>query len=220
MPSNSEAPRRRTLSRGKIFASALRLVDEHGTGALNMRRIADDLGVRPSALYRHVSGKDEILAGIRLLIGEKITMARFGSRPWDEELLVLGRRYRDAFAEHPNAVPLLATTPFASESSIIMFYDEVLRLLMREGWSGAEALDILTAFDSFLLGSALDFAAEAEVLDPRGESRATVFRGAFEERQARNAGAGRRAADSAFDAGLEIFIDGLRAALERRGTAG
>jgi AcrR family transcriptional regulator len=58
-----EAPSRRSrgLSRERIVAAAIELVDADGLGALSMARLAERLGCGTMSLYRHVSTKDELL---------------------------------------------------------------------------------------------------------------------------------------------------------------
>lgn len=62
------APSRRgpraTLSVDRIVEAAIELADAEGIGAVSMSRLGKALGVTPMALYRHISGKDELLARI------------------------------------------------------------------------------------------------------------------------------------------------------------
>lgn len=208
---NQKPKQKRTLTRDKIFRAAFDLLDKKGAESLSMRGIAEKLGVRQSALYRHISGREEILVGIRELIGEEILGPNFEYGTWDESLRNLGRGYRDAFAAHPEAVPLLATTPMVAAKEVISIYDNFLRILTEEGWSYAEALDIMNAYDSFLLGSALDLASGQEILDPGEDQEADYFQTAFAARKNRNSGLGISGAESAFELGIEIFINGLKA---------
>jgi AcrR family transcriptional regulator len=59
------APRRRgpkpALSTARIVQAALELADTEGLAAVSMARIAEAVGYTPMALYRHVSGKEELL---------------------------------------------------------------------------------------------------------------------------------------------------------------
>ena len=59
------APRRRgpkpALSAAQIVQAALELADAEGLAAVSMARIAEAVGYTPMALYRHVSGKEELL---------------------------------------------------------------------------------------------------------------------------------------------------------------
>jgi AcrR family transcriptional regulator len=62
---------RAPLSRERILLAAVALADEGGIESLSMRRLAQELGVVPMALYKHVANKDELLDGlIDVVVGE------------------------------------------------------------------------------------------------------------------------------------------------------
>jgi AcrR family transcriptional regulator len=66
-----EARSREPLSRERILETAVALADEGGVDLISMRRIAQELGVVPMALYKHVANKDELLDGmIDVVVGE------------------------------------------------------------------------------------------------------------------------------------------------------
>src|SRR4029453_12424425 len=68
---DATAQPRPPLSRERVLAAAVALADARGLGELSMRKLADELGVVPMALYKHVAGKDELLDGmVDLVIGE------------------------------------------------------------------------------------------------------------------------------------------------------
>jgi len=58
-----QPPTRRTrgLSRERIVAAAIEMVEAEGLGALSMARLAERLGCGTMSLYRHVTNKDELL---------------------------------------------------------------------------------------------------------------------------------------------------------------
>src|SRR3954469_11882008 len=56
-------PRER-LNRDRVLQAAVALADRSGIDALSMRGLAQDLGVVPMALYKHVADKDELLDGM------------------------------------------------------------------------------------------------------------------------------------------------------------
>ena len=58
------APRARTLTRERIFAAALALVDEAGLAALSLRALGKRLGVSQTAFYRYVPDKAALLEGV------------------------------------------------------------------------------------------------------------------------------------------------------------
>jgi AcrR family transcriptional regulator len=63
-------PRER-LNRERVLHAAVALADRSGIEALSMRALAQDLGVVPMALYKHVKDKDELLDGVvDVVLGE------------------------------------------------------------------------------------------------------------------------------------------------------
>lgn len=204
-------PAKGVLSRAIIFEAALKLLDERGTHGSGMREIARELGVQPSALYNHVSGHDDVIAGVRELIGERIDHSELGKPPWDEALSAWAVSYRDAFAAHPPTIALLAVTPVLPDSAISLMYEEVLAMLVQAGWPESEVLSVMVAIESFVLGSALDAVADDDILHPGDREDLPTYRAAYGAR-ARVLG-DRRPADVAFELGLEVMISGLRARL-------
>ncbi|MGB7962047.1 MAG: TetR family transcriptional regulator [Propionicimonas sp.] len=62
---------RTPLSRDRVLAAAMKLVDAEGIPALTMRRLAADLGVEAMSLYHHVPGKERLLDGLtEAVLGE------------------------------------------------------------------------------------------------------------------------------------------------------
>ncbi|MFG2449500.1 TetR/AcrR family transcriptional regulator [Streptomyces sp. NPDC048512] len=126
------------LSRDRVLASALDVVDRDGLSGLSMRKLGAELGVEAMALYRYASGKDALLDGLveafcLELETELATEGEDGRAPVDREsrlhaptgehtsplrreaddwVQALHRMARAAYRvalRHPNVVPLLAT---------------------------------------------------------------------------------------------------------------
>lgn len=71
MTQQLEATRRMPLNRERVLRAAVALADDAGFESLSMRRLAEELGVVPMALYKHVANKEELLDGmVASLIGE------------------------------------------------------------------------------------------------------------------------------------------------------
>ncbi|WP_445238415.1 TetR/AcrR family transcriptional regulator [Leucobacter sp. USCH14] len=208
-------PSEQVLSRVRIVETALDLLDEHGEG-FGMRDLARELGVRPSALYNHVESKEDVFRGIREVIAGRVSTRELDHEPWDVALAAWARSYRDAFAAHPPSIALLAVMPFDPSSDVFASYDRILGLLISEGWSRAAALNILVAFESFILGSALDAAAAPDMMHARDRDDVPTFTAAYEDRERRGADTGVGPADQAFAAGLELLLGGLRAEQRER----
>ncbi|MFQ6326780.1 TetR/AcrR family transcriptional regulator [Nocardia sp. CWNU-33] len=63
--------RRTPLSRDRVLRAAVALADDVGIDSLSMRTLAQELGVVPMALYKHVSNKEELLGGmVDVIVGE------------------------------------------------------------------------------------------------------------------------------------------------------
>ncbi|MEV8337597.1 TetR/AcrR family transcriptional regulator C-terminal domain-containing protein [Leucobacter sp. NPDC077196] len=208
-------PSTQVLSRVRIVETALDLLDEHGEG-FGMRDLARELGVRPSALYNHVENKEDVFRGIREVIAGRVSQRELECEPWDIALAAWARSYRDAFAAHPPTIALLAVMPFDPSSEVFPSYERILALLIGEGWNRADALNILVALESFILGSALDAAAAPDMLHAGDRDDVPQFAAAYEERQRRTADTGSGPADQAFATGLDLMLLGLRAQQRER----
>ncbi|KQS66424.1 TetR family transcriptional regulator [Modestobacter sp. Leaf380] len=58
------------MNRGRVLVAAVALADETGLAGLSMRRLAQELGVVPMALYKHVADKEALLDGMVDLVIE------------------------------------------------------------------------------------------------------------------------------------------------------
>lgn len=59
------------LNRERVLRAAVALADESGIESLSMRRLAQELGVVPMALYKHVANKEQLLDGmVDAVVGE------------------------------------------------------------------------------------------------------------------------------------------------------
>src|SRR4029078_513433 len=97
--------RRKPLSRDRILAAALELVDEQGIEALSMRKLGAALGVEAMSLYNHVANKDDVLDGVLDHVLGEVPLPH-PPRAWDDQLWVLGRGFRDAGLAHPGVLPM------------------------------------------------------------------------------------------------------------------
>lgn len=197
-------PHTAVLSADRIAREALALIDAEGADAFSLPRLAARLGTKAPSLYNHVDGRATIVEGVRRLIVEEMDTSAFTDRPWEEALLAFARSYRDAFARHPNAIKLLATTTISSPAVLTM-YETVLAALTRGGWPPDRLLSVLTSVESFLLGSALDLVAPPLMIDPAGRAHEVPVLAAAlalgPDKTTR--------ADDAFTTGLDALIRGL-----------
>src|ERR1700752_215749 len=99
----SARPQRRPaapLSLDAIVTAATRITEEDGFGAISMRRIADDLGVSPMALYKHVANKHDLLDLIaNECLADLDTAADIDA--WQDRLKRIFRSFHELMAAHP-----------------------------------------------------------------------------------------------------------------------
>src|SRR6201987_3262599 len=68
---NRSTSNRTPLSRARVLQAAVALADEAGLQGFSMRGLAQELGVVPMALYKHVANKEELLDGmVDIVVGE------------------------------------------------------------------------------------------------------------------------------------------------------
>ncbi|MEU3571414.1 TetR/AcrR family transcriptional regulator [Kitasatospora sp. NPDC036755] len=216
-------PRTPLLSRERIVAAALRLIDDEGLDALSTRRLATELSVSGPSLYNHFATKDELLDAVVDSVMGEVDLSMFGTSgssgttgvpgvpgepgraAWPEALRDWARSYRAALAAHPNIVPVLAQGP-GRRPNALRLADAVFGHLVDSGWPRGQATRIGALMRYFVTGSALasfaaGFPADAEVYDAAdyphlGEAhRLAGHRGAVDE--------------GAFETGLEALLDGL-----------
>lgn len=201
-------PSRPILSRELIARTALAMVDRHGVEGASMRRVAQKLSVNPASLYNHVPDRAAMIEDIRALVSAKINSTPLRELPWEEGLFAWARSYRQAFARHPRAVPLLMTMR-ASAPVLLAEYEDFVVAAEAVGWPGAEVLPLLTAFESFILGSVLDMSGPAIVFDPTGQEdrfpRLTAAYSAVLEQNSEDPMATR-----AFERGLAMLVASAR----------
>lgn len=94
------------LGQDIIVATALELLREQGLDRLNMRALAQRLGVQASALYWHVGGKDELIALMGIEFYRRAYAAAVGATDWRGWLRALGQEFRVALLACPDSARL------------------------------------------------------------------------------------------------------------------
>jgi AcrR family transcriptional regulator len=91
---------RTPLSREAVVEAALRVLDREGLDATTMRRVAEELGTAPSALYWHVRNKDELLQFVLDRVVGEIELPPLDPEHWQEQLKAMGREMRRVLTAH------------------------------------------------------------------------------------------------------------------------
>jgi AcrR family transcriptional regulator len=128
------------LNRAAIVERALTVMDDEGSDAITIRRIAQEFGVTPMALYWHVANKDELLAamGDALLAGVELP-SPVGS--WSVQLRAVVETLIASLAEHPAAAELVFPRILATGPGLEIT-EFTLALLEDAGFSRQQAADL------------------------------------------------------------------------------
>ncbi|MET9516842.1 TetR/AcrR family transcriptional regulator C-terminal domain-containing protein [Streptomyces sp. NPDC002994] len=174
------------LSRERVLATALDVVDRDGLSGLSMRKLGAELGVEAMALYRYAPSKDALLDGLveefyRELDQDLAAGPRTAPSPaqdWRAELHHVALTTHGVALRHPHVVPLLATrllsTPLARRPLPVLRSDErVLALLHDAGLDNPSAVRIHRAFTAWLLGFLL---TELRAMDDQPDEPEPAFR--------------------------------------------
>jgi TetR/AcrR family transcriptional regulator, tetracycline repressor protein len=106
---NTQAPEveRTRLSKQAVVDRGLALADADGLDKLTIRRLAQDLGVTPMALYWHFRSKEDLLTGLADQLWGEIDVNVDPSKPWSEQLRGLMESLIAVLRAHPSASQLL-----------------------------------------------------------------------------------------------------------------
>jgi AcrR family transcriptional regulator len=214
--------RRTPLNRTRVLEAAVALADETGLDAFSMRRLAQELGVVPMALYKHVANKDELIDGMVDVVWGEIDDPS-ADLDWRSALRRRALSVREALIRHPWAIGLMEIRRPGPAN--LRHHDAVLGCLRGAGFPFATAVHAYSVQDAYIYG----FALQEKTLG-------------FETPQDAGKAAQRRAAgNAAFDAyphlaeivmklpetgydpalefewGLDLILDGLERLLLGRG---
>jgi AcrR family transcriptional regulator len=141
---------REPLTKERILRSAVALADEGGVESLSMRRIAQELGVVPMALYKHVASKDEMLDGmVDVVVGE--IDPPLEDADWKTAIRERVLSARRALLRHPWASRVIESRT-APTPTLIAYMDSMIGILRRGGFSIDLTHHAMHAMGSRLLG--------------------------------------------------------------------
>jgi len=128
------------LSRAAIVERALTVMDDDGPDAVTIRRIAQEFGVTPMALYWHVANKDELLAAMGdALLADVAPPPATGA--WHVQLRGVVDNLIASLSQHPAAAGLVFPRILATESGL-RITEFTLALLEDAGFARKQAADL------------------------------------------------------------------------------
>ncbi|MCU7723122.1 TetR family transcriptional regulator [Actinoplanes sp. KI2] len=127
------------LSKATVAERALRLGDEEGLEAVTIRRLAQELGVTPMALYWHFKNKDELMVGIVDHALSTVRADREAADPWQKQLRAMVEALIRAMREHPALADLMHNVAKEDGESFTRASNDALVLLTTGGFDVEEA---------------------------------------------------------------------------------
>jgi AcrR family transcriptional regulator len=142
---------RKPLSRTRVLQAAVALADEAGLGAFSMRGLAQDLGVVPMALYKHVAHKEELLDGMVDIVFGEIELP--AGEDWRAAMRRRALSTREALARHSWAIGMMESrTPGPAN---LRYHNAVMGCLREAGFSFEMAIHAYSLQDAYIYGFAL-----------------------------------------------------------------
>jgi AcrR family transcriptional regulator len=160
------------LSRERVLRAAVALADDGGIESVSMRKLAQELGVVPMALYKHVASKEELLDGmVDVVVGEIDHPA--GGTDWKSAVRQRILSARRALLRHPWASQVieLRTTP---TPAVLEYMDSMIGMFRVGGLSVDLTHHVMHAMGSRILGFSQELFNDGQTVDR--EAQAVMFR--------------------------------------------
>src|SRR5271170_2223668 len=143
---------RKPLSGARVLQSAVALADEGGLGAFSMRALAQQLGVVPMALYKHVANKEDLLDGMVDIVFGEIELPSL-DLDWRSAMRNRAMSTRDALKRHGWAIGLMESRHPGPAN--LRNHNAVMGCLREAGFSFEMALHAYSVQDAYIYGFAL-----------------------------------------------------------------
>ena len=125
-------PARRSLDSETVITAAARIADGEGLDKLTLTRVADALGVRQPALYRHVGGYDDLIRSLSLLgreiLAKKLADSAVGLAG-DDAVAAVGHAWRAMVRDHPGIYAATDRYPCAGDPELEDAVEQVLAVV-------------------------------------------------------------------------------------------
>jgi TetR/AcrR family tetracycline transcriptional repressor len=164
------------LTREAVVSRALEVGTAEGLEAVTLRRLAQELGVTPMALYRHVRDKQDLINAMTEAVLEGIDTT-VGLRPdmnWTERWRLVIDNYKREIDARPLALPLSIAYSGDGPPGFWRVLEDLLAIALDAGFERREAIILIRMISNLLAGYLLllrqgtpaeDVALDAHKLD-------------------------------------------------------
>jgi AcrR family transcriptional regulator len=143
---------RKPLSSARVLQAAVALADQAGLEAFSMRGLAQELGVVPMALYKHVANKDQLLDGMVDIVFSEIELPS-GDLDWRTAMRRRAISTREALKGHSWAIGMMESRDPGPAN--LRNHNAVMGCLRKAGFPFAMAVHAYSLQDAYIYGFAL-----------------------------------------------------------------
>jgi AcrR family transcriptional regulator len=161
---DAEARTREPLSRPRVLRAAVAFADEGGIESLSMRKLAQQLGVVPMALYKHVANKDELLDGMIDVVVEEIDPP-LEVGDWKTAIRERILSARRALLRHPWASRVMESRTEPTPT-VMAYMDSMVGMFQAGGFSIDLTHHAMHAMGSRLMGFTQELFNDSSDADP------------------------------------------------------
>jgi TetR/AcrR family tetracycline transcriptional repressor len=145
------------LSRERVLAAAMHIIETDGVDGLSMRRLGAELGVNPMAAYHYVPSKAALYDLVLDAVMESVDLSGVSAgAPLEERLKHAARAYRAAILAHPRAIPILAGRSVRTVAGLRPI-EPMLGLLFEAGLDATQAIAAVDAVAQYVLGGCVGY---------------------------------------------------------------
>ncbi|GAB3932567.1 TetR/AcrR family transcriptional regulator [Kribbella albertanoniae] len=204
------------MSKDRIVAAALRLVDEEGADALSMRTLAQRMNSGTATLYRHFANRAEVIGQVvDHMFGEvELKEDEFAGLAWEQVCEAVARGMFEVLGRHPNAAALLAEEIPVGPHALAL-RERCIAVLLHSGFPPPKAALTYATLARYVLGFAIQLGTPSSGRDEEVPRKAS-----FHDLDPTRFPATVAVADSLpvaleteFSFGLELLIAGLTQSL-------
>ena len=217
---HKRSPGRPKIPLERIIEAAIEIIEAEGIDALSMRAVADRLNSGTATLYRHFSGRTELIGHVVDKILSEVSPDWADGAPGDWQSIVASsaRSMYEVLTRHKGFAALIAES-IPEGPNAMDRRERLVGLLLANGFSAEVASRAFATIARFVLGFAIQVGEQGS---PATETSrpSSLYRHGVDSRKypALHAVAGHLpiGLDDEFEFGLQLILSGLSRLLIRR----
>jgi TetR/AcrR family transcriptional regulator, tetracycline repressor protein len=206
------------ITRERIVAAALELLDDKGMDALTVRALATRLDVRAPALYWHVRNKQELLDEMATEVMRRVTGALAALPPgegWRADFAAYAHVLRAEYLRHRDGARIFSGTRI-TDPDVVRMKEPWFERWTAYGWKPADADDAIDVVTAFVVGFVIEEQERRQSAETDPTRYSVALRDAWLGEGAslvKEAGHLQDDGDQRFERHLDIVLEGLAARL-------